>query len=350
MSNRKFRVGIIGAGGIFRWAHAGGWKNLPDTEMVAICDINEETAASAAKEYGIPKVFTDYRDLLKLDLDAVDILTPNRVHTPAVIAALNAGKHVLCEKPLAVTTKEVREMGELADKKKLKLMTAQHFRFASSTIAAKNWADAGGLGDVYHARVRAMRRAWLPVAPGFIDEKLSGGGPCMDIGVHALDSCMWVMNFPNPVRVSGTAKVNFAKGDKIPGMWGEWDRKLYSVEDFAAGFVHFDNGATMTLEAAWMGHQAENEDMAFQIFGTNGGIKWPSCEYATVINRTFANGTLTPPQRVERPHWEEIKAFTECVTRNKPSPVPWRETIKVIAILEAIYESQKKGKEVAVKL
>jgi predicted dehydrogenase len=350
MSHRKFRVGIIGAGGIFRYAHAAGWKNVPDAQMVAVCDVNENTAINAAKEYNIPNVFTDYRDLLKLDLDAVDILTPNRVHTPAVLASLNAGKHVLCEKPLAVTTREVRQMGELADRKKLLLMTAQHFRFASSTIAAKNWADAGSLGKPYHARVRAMRRAWLPIAPGFIDKKLSGGGPCMDIGVHALDSCMWVMNFPTPVRVSGASKVNFAKGDKIPGMWGEWDRARYSVEDFAAGFVHFDNGATMTLEAAWLGHQSENEEISFQIFGTNGSIKWPSCEYATVINRTFAQGTLTAPRRVEHPHWEEIKAFYDCATHNKPSPVPWRETIKVIGILEAIYQSQKKGREVAVKL
>ena len=95
-------------------------------------------------------------------------------------------------------------MGRLADKKKLKLMTAQHQRFTSSAMAIHKWAEAGHLGEVYHARVRAMRRAWLPGRPGFIDRKLSGGGPCMDIGVHALDCAMWIMGFPKPVRVSGT--------------------------------------------------------------------------------------------------------------------------------------------------
>jgi len=109
--------------------------------------------------------------------------------------------------------------------RKLKLMTAQHQRFTASARAIKSWADAGNLGKVYHARVRAMRRAWLPVRPGFISKKLSGGGPCMDIGVHALDCCLWMMGFPKPVRVTGTAKVNFAKGHKIPGLWGEWDRE-----------------------------------------------------------------------------------------------------------------------------
>lgn len=347
---RKFRVGIIGAGGIARWAHLGGWKAIPDAEVVAIADIDEARAQSVAKENNIPNAFKDYRDLVKLDLDAVDVCTPNRVHTPAVLAALQTGKHVLCEKPLAVTTKEVRQMGALADRKKLKLMTAQHQRFTNSARAIHGWAKAGNLGDVYHARVRAMRRAWLPTAPGFIDDKLSGGGPCMDIGVHALDLCLWLMGFPKPVRVSGTAKVNFANGNKIPGMWGEWDRKRFSVEDFAAGFVHFDNGATMTLEAAWLGHQTENEDMSCQVFGMTGGVKWPSAEFATVTGGSFAQGTVTIPVGTDKPHHAEIKAFHDCVVNRKPSPVPWQETIRVIGILEAIYQSQQRGREVKVEL
>ncbi|MCG3148527.1 MAG: Inositol 2-dehydrogenase/D-chiro-inositol 3-dehydrogenase [Verrucomicrobiae bacterium] len=350
MKHSKFRVGVIGTGGIFRGAHVHGWKAIPDAQIVAVADINADRAASLAKEMDIPQVFTDYRELVKLDLDAVDVCTPNGVHTPAVLAALNAGMHVVCEKPLATTTKDVRLMGELADKKKLVLMTAQHQRWTASALAIKRWAEAGNLGDVYHARVRAMRRAWLPIAPGFIDKKLSGGGPCMDIGVHALDAALWVMGFPKPVRVTGTAKVNFAQTDKIPGMWGEWDRKMYSVEDFAAGFVHFDNGATMTLESAWLGHQTENEDMSFQLFGMNGGVKWPSGEFATVANRTFVQGNLTWPTRIDRPHTEEILAFYDSVVNRKPTPVPWTETIKVIAILEAIYKSQATGREVALKL
>lgn len=350
MNKSKFKVGIIGTGGIFRAAHVHGWKAIPEAEIVAVADVNADRAASLAKELNIQHVFTDFRDLVKLDLDAVDVCTPNGVHHSAVMAALRAGKHVVCEKPLATTTKEVRQMGELADKLKLVLMTAQHQRWTASTMAIKQWADAGNLGDVYHARVRAMRRAWLPVSPGFIDQKLSGGGPCMDIGVHALDAALWIMGFPKPVRVTGTAKVNFAQTHKIPGMWGEWDRKLFSVEDFAAGFVHFENGATMTLEAAWLGHQQENEDMSFQLFGMNGGVKWPSGEFAGVVNRTFTQGTLTWPTRVERPHTEEIKSFYHCVTHRQSTPVPWTETIKVIAILEAIYKSQQTGREVAIKL
>jgi predicted dehydrogenase len=350
MSGRKFRVGIIGTGGIFKAAHLHGWQALPDVEIVALADINLDRARALAQELNVQHVFSDFRDLVKLDLDAVDICTPNNVHTPAVLAALHSGKHVLCEKPLAVSTQEVRQMGVLADKKKLKLMTAQHQRFTASGQAVKSWAKAGNLGPVYHARVRAMRRNLLPVAPGFINKKLAGGGPCMDIGVHALDAALWIMGFPGPVRVTGTTKVNFAKGNMIPGAWGEWDRKMFSVEDFAAGFVHFDNGATLTLEAAWLGHQQEGEDLSFQLYGREGGVKWPSGEFATVKGRSLMHGTLTWPRRVERPHADEIIAFHDSVVNHKPSPVPWTETIKVIAILEAIYQSGRTGKEVAVKI
>src|SRR5688500_9975636 len=121
MTTNQFKVGIVGAGGIARAVHLPGWKNLPNVTVVAVADINKAAAQSMALEHNIPHVYTDFNDLMKLDIDAVDICTPNRVHTPAVLAALEAGKHVICEKPLAVTTAEVRQMGQLADRKKLKL-------------------------------------------------------------------------------------------------------------------------------------------------------------------------------------------------------------------------------------
>jgi predicted dehydrogenase len=381
MAHPHFRVGIIGAGGIAKGVHAPGWQSLPNVSVVAVADINKPSASALAMEFTVPHVFTDYNELLKMDLDCVDICTPNMVHVPAVRAALEAGKHVICEKPLAVSSRDVRELGELADRKGLKLMTAQHHRFGSAARAAKQWADAGHLGPVYHARVKAMRRATLPVSPGFIDSSLSGGGPCMDIGVHALDLCLWLMGFPDPKRVSGTTRVNFAMGSGIPGMWGEWDRGQFSVEDFAAGFIHFGGpvgkpiagrdaagpgtagepgngaaggpgtgssgpGATMTLETAWLGHQVETEDMSCQLFGLNGGVKWPAGEFAAVQAGIFTQGTLTLPMQVEKPHYEELRAFRDCIVEGKPSPVPWRETHKVIAILEAIYTSQKEGREI----
>ena len=346
MSTRKFRLGIIGAGGIAQGAHMPGWKSLPDVEIVGVADMHRPTAEKAAELAGGAQVFSDATELLALGLDAVDVCTPNRAHTASVIAALEAGCHVLCEKPLATSTDEIRAMGLAAEKAGRVLCTVQNNRYRSETQIIHKWAKAGNLGAVYHARVRAMRRALLPTRPGFIDAELSGGGPCMDIGVHALDAALWVMDFPKPVRVTGVSRVNFAHGHKIPGKWGDWDRSRFSVEDFAAGFVHFENGATMTIEAAWLGHQKEDEDFSFQLFGTEAGVHWPSGEFESVANGVFVDGKLSPHERVENTHREQIAAFYRACVAGGPSPVPWTESIQVIAILEAIYASQRTGREI----
>jgi predicted dehydrogenase len=348
---KKLKIGLIGAGGIVRGAHLNpGWLQVPDCEVAAVCDIHRPTAEKLAGDFGIPQVFTDYRELLKLkEIDAVDISTPNRIHTPAVLASFAAGKHVLCEKPLAVSVAEIWQMEAAARKAKKLLMTAQHQRFRGESIAIKKWAEAGNLGGVYHARVNATRRNWLPVNPGFIDPKLSGGGPCMDIGVHALDTAMWVMDFPKPVRVSGRAAVNFAKGYEIPGGWGEWDRKLFGVEDFAAGFVHFENGATMTLEASWLQHQG-GEDFSFTLLGKKAGVQWPEGRFYTSSNRVLVDGKILPEAGLPPPHTGEIQAFAKAVREGQKSPVPVEQTLYVIAILEGIMQSSRLGREVKLKL
>ncbi len=346
-SSKKLKIGLIGAGGIVRGAHLKpGWLAVPDCEIVAVCDVNRATAQKLADDFQIPHVFTDYRDLVALEeIDAVDICTPNCVHTPAVLAAFQAGKHVLCEKPLAVTTKEILAMQAASKKAGKLLMTAQHCRFSDIAQAIKAWVDTGALGEVYHTRVNATRRNHLPTSPGFIDPKLSGGGPCMDIGVHALDTAMWLMDFPRPVRVSGRALTNFAKGHELPGAWGEWDRTLFGVEDFASGYVHFENGATLALEASWLQHQ-EKEDWNAVLLGKKASVKWPTGEFYTAVNRSLIDGRILPKPGVQPAHTEEIVAFADAIRNNKPSPVPVEQTLRVIAILEGIMKSSATNKEI----
>lgn len=345
--NKKLKVGIIGTGGIVRFAHLNpGWLAVPDVEIVAACDVNETAARKLAEDFKIPHVFTDFREMLKMEeIDAVDICTPNKVHPPAVIAALEAGKHVLCEKPLAVSTDEILQMRAALQKTDRILMTAQHFRFHENAVAIKAWVDTGALGEVYHSRVNATRRNWLPISPGFIDPNLSGGGPCMDIGVHALDTALWLMNFPKPVRVSGRAHTNFAKGYDIPGGWGEWDRTLFGVEDFASGYVHFSNGSTMALEASWLQHQ-EKEDFSATLLGKKSSVQWPSGQFHSVANRTLIDGKLLPHPGRKPAHTEEIIAFANAIRSGKPSPVPIEQTLYVIAILEGIMQSSQMNREV----
>jgi len=345
--SKTLRVGLIGTGSIVRYAHLNpGWLAVPDVEIVAACDIYEPTVRQLAEDYKIPHVFTDFRDLLALKtIDVVDICTPNKVHTPAVMAALEAGKHVLCEKPLAVSTAEILAMREALRKSDRLLMTAQHQRFSEISVAIKAWVDTGALGEVYHARVNATRRNWLPINPGFIDPTLSGGGPCMDIGVHALDTALWLMDFPKPVRVSGRTHTNFAKGHEIPGGWGEWNRTLFGVEDFASGYIHFSNGSTIALEASWLQHQ-EKEDFSATLLGRKAGITWPSGQFHSVANRTLIDGKILPHAGRKPAHTEEILAFAAAIRGGKPSPVPIEQTINVIAILEAIMQSSQLNREV----
>lgn len=347
MSTPSFRVGIIGGGGIARGAHLPAWQARPGVEIVGVVDPVEASANETAALVGAA-AFTEVGPLLDLGLDAVDICTPNRTHAPLALAALAAGCHVLCEKPLATTTAEVRTMGEAADAAGKILCTMQNHRSRGETLALRAWRQAGHLGEVYHARVRAMRRALLPPRAGFINPELSGGGPCLDIGVHALDAAMWVMGFPQPVRVSGVTKVNFAHGHKIPGAWGEWDRAAFGVEDFAAGFVHFENGATLTLETSWLGHQRMKEDFSFELFGTEAGIQWPSGEFATVQAGQFVEGQLTSAQPATKGHADQIAQFHHACVTGGGSPVPWTESIQVIAILESIYASQQAGREIEI--
>jgi len=241
-------------------------------------------------------------------------------------------------------------MAALAKKKRRKLMTAQHMRFTGIGRAMKKFVDAGELGEPYHAVVHALRRNLLPAWGVFIDQKFSGGGPCMDVGVHVLDLCMWLMGCPKPVRVSGSAKVNFAKGHDIPGAWGEWDRKRFSVEDWASGFAVFENGATLSLESSWLGHHAAKADMSCQIYGKRATLAYPSGQYAAHRNGAFVSGTIEPAKEKTKAHSAEIAAFFDCIVNNKPSPVPVEETIRVIAILDGIYQSEKLGREVRVRL
>lgn len=349
MSKRRLRVGFIGAGARARGALLEGWQKIKEAEVVGVADISRPAAEAFAARAGGIACHTDPRELLGQGLDAVVVSTPSALHTEMVLASLAAGCHVLCEKPLATSTQDIRRIGEAVTHSGRLLMTAQHFRFEPKLLAAKRWAETGALGTVYHSKVQALRRAQLPPRPSFLDPKTSGGGPCMDIGVHMLDAALWMLGFPRPVRVTGTTRTNFAKGHTIPGLWGEWDREKFAVEDFAAGFVTFEDGTTLTLECSWLGHQESiQERMHWELMGTGASLEWPELRFATTRNRVFEQGTIAPALKGTPAHEAEVRAFADCVLEGTPSLVPWQESLKVIAILEAIYRSAREGCEVEI--
>jgi predicted dehydrogenase len=346
---------LIGAGGI-SGVHVQGWSKLnPDCAIAAIADPVEASRKRRAEEAKVAStnLFADYRQMLKeVPLDAVDICTPNMVHAPAAVAALQAGCHVLCEKPLAATPADIRRIIAARDKARKLVMTAQHQRFGAGAQRLKALIDTGALGDVYYARSHFLRRRFIPAwgngGAGFIDKKLSGGGPCIDIGVHILDLTLHFMGHPEPVSVSGTTPCKLGKRKDIRGWWGEWDRDRMTVEDFAAGFVRFKNGATLSLECSWLLNCKETEYQRIWLFGTEAGAEWPEL---TIHGEKAGSTTDTQLKFADDKiggHIKEIAAFAQAVLQRQPSPVPSEQSLNVQRILDGLYRSYSQGKEVKV--
>ena len=348
---KKLNVGVIGVGGIAR-THMPGWTASEHSEVIAGSDVNGEVLKTWGQTHGVTTLSTDPADLFRNpDIDIIDVSVPNMYHAQLSIAALEAGKHVICEKPLAPTPDEIRQMIAARDRSGKLLMTAQHFRFSGVSRAVKAEIERGVLGDVYHARSWMLRRNGFIPTPSFIAKKHSGGGPCIDIGVHILDLTLWLMGNPTPVAVSGVAKAPLAHQ---PGAFSAWSGSPipegFDVEDFAAAFVRFDNGATLVLEVSWLlHHDIAGEDMQMWLYGTEGGCHWPSALFLHSNNETRQqyNRTLKLTRDVMEPHAFECVEFARAIAEDAPSPVPAEQSLQVLSILDGIYRSQREGREVS---
>jgi len=345
----KLKVGVIGVGGIAK-AHMPGWLDNPNAEVVAGCDVAESALSKWGETYSVTKLTTKTDDLLSdAGIDIIDICTPNNYHAPLAIAAMKAGKHVLCEKPLAPNPTLIRDMIAARDATGKMLMTAQHFRFSGVAKAMKAEIDTGVLGDIYHARSWMLRRAAAPTRPGFILKEHATGGACIDIGVHILDLTLWFMGNPKPVSVTGVSRTELAHKPGAFSIWGGAIPQEMNVEEFASAFVRFDNGATLILEVSWLlHHDTEGEDMQMWLYGTGGGGHWPKCEiyesnYAT---QQLTNRTLKLTKDIRPAHAQECIEFAAAIVEGKPSPVPAEQSLQVLTILDGVYRSQEAGGEV----
>ena len=348
------KVGVIGVGGIAR-THMPGWAASEHAEVIAGADLSQEALDKWGKTHNVRQLTTSSAELINNpDIDIIDICTPNNYHAPLAIAALEAGKHVLCEKPLAPTPQAVQKMIDARDASGKMLMTAQHHRFSGVSRALKAEIDAGELGEIYHARSWYLRRAFTPVTSGFVTKKHSAGGACIDIGVHILDQTLWFMGNPKPVTVSGTSRTELAH---LPGaftIWGDRpvDSSIYDVEEFASAFVRFENGATLILEVSWLLHhnvtEGKIEDMQLWLYGKNGGAEWPKCEIyqSNYKTRQHYNRRLLRTDNIRPPHAQECVEFAKAIVDGAPSPVPAEQSMQVMTILDAIYKSQEAGREI----
>jgi predicted dehydrogenase len=349
--SKKLKIGIIGSGGIAQACHMPGYASMPDLcEMVAVCDINPDTADHAAGKFGISRTYTDYRDLLAdPDIDAVSVATPNAYHLEPTVAALHAGKHVLCEKPLAMNAEEGKRMCKTAQDAGKILQVGLQLRFSGPAVFLKQYIDAGHMGDIYYARAQALRRRGVPGWGVFIDKEKQGGGPLIDIGVHILDLTLTMMGYPKPVSASGKTWDTLGKNPDLYNAWGNYDRSKFTVEDFAVGMIKFENGAVVVLESSFMANLDGNPYQT-QLFGTKAGaLVKPfgdeSLKIYTEQDKQLFNLEPANIPKIDEPHVAEVKAFIDSILNNKPSVVPGEQGLILNAIFDALYKSSETGSE-----
>jgi len=360
MKNGKLKIGIIGCGGIANQKHLPALKEASELcEMIAFCDLVEERAVEAAKEYGAAdaKVYDDYRKLLEDEsIDVVHVLTPNVSHCPITVAAFEAGKHVMCEKPMADTTEAAQLMINAWKKSGKKFTIGYQNRFKPEVQSLHNSCEKEELGNIYYARASAVRRRAVPTWGVFQDKAQQGGGPLIDIGTHALDLTLWMMNNYQPLSVSGTAFYKMA--DQTQGnMFGPWDPKTFDVEDSAFGMIKMKNGATIYLEASWILNVTAPKEIGITLCGTKAGVEMDVIKRELIYNKEHS-GILTEEHlsagstinyfgsRLNSPGSVEARQWLLAVINDTQPLVNPEQAFVVTKILDGIYKSARIGKEV----
>lgn len=353
-----YRIGIIGCGGIANGKHLPSLSKLNNVELVAFCDIVTERAEEAARKYGNAeaKVYSDYTELLADGtIDIVHVLTPNISHAEISIAALEAGKHVMCEKPMAKTAEEAKAMVEAAKRTGKKLTIGYNNRFREDSLYLKKLCEEGELGHIYMAKAHAIRRRAVPTWGVFLDEEKQGGGPLIDIGTHALDLTLWMMDNYKPKVVLGTTYHELAKRENAANAWGPWDPKQFNVEDSAFGMIVMENGATIMLESSWALNSLEVDEAKCSLSGTEAGadMKNGLRINGEKFGRLYTNevelssgGVAFYEGREESAPDLEMRKWIEAIEEDKDPVVTPEQAYVVSRILEALYESARTGQAV----
>lgn len=348
----KIKVGVIGVGGI-SVCHIDAYRKNPDVELVAFCDINPERLAYMADRYGIEKTFTDVHDLVALpEIDAVSVCTWNSAHAPCAIAALEAGKHVLCEKPMATSAEEARVMQAAAEKAGKLLMIGFVRRFGNDCAVLQDFIDHGDIGDIYYAKATYLRRNGNP-GGWFGDKSRSAGGPLIDLGVHVIDLTRYLLGNPRPISVYGATFQKLFDRPDIKSAKGytsvsKSDRDICDVEDLATAMIRFDNGAVLQVEASFS-LNIDKDQGSIELFGTKAGARLdPELTLFTETNGYLSDIRLADSTALnfDGLFQKEIDHYVACVRDGIPCRAPAADGIEIMRILDAVYESARTAHEV----
>ncbi|MDR0426376.1 MAG: Gfo/Idh/MocA family oxidoreductase [Clostridiales bacterium] len=353
----KLKAAFIGCGGIAKGKHLPAQARNKDVELYAFCDILPERAAEAKAGFGTEnsRTYADYRELLRdKAIDVVFVLTPNNMHCEITVAALNAGKHVMCEKPMAMNYAEAQKMLEARDRSGKLLTIGYQNRYRSDSLYLKKLTAKKQLGDVYYAEAVAIRRRAVPTWGVFIDEEKQGGGPLIDIGTHALDLTLFMMDNYQPAYCLGQTFHKLNKQTETGNIWGDWDTKAFTAEDSAFGFVVMKNGAVVYLKSSWALNYVDEIEAVTTLCGDKGG--------ADMLDGLRINTVLEGSKAVIKPDLKagavdffdgegggkpedlEARTFTNAVLGKGKLYVTADQAAVVTQILEGIYLSAKSGK------
>ena len=356
---RTVKVGIIGCGGIGQNKHMPSLSKIENVQIVAFCDLIEERAQMCKEKFGTPDAFvcTDYKELLAIeDIEVVHVLTPNREHAQITVDALYAGKHVMCEKPMAKTAEGARQMVAAAKATGKKLAIGYQHRMKAEARYAKEYIESGAVGEIYYANCLATRRRGTPNWGVFLDAEAQGGGPIIDIATHSLDLTLYLMNNYEPEMVVGKTH-KALEHPEAGNIWGDNGVSTTPLEEAACAFIRMKNGATIMLETSW----ALNTDEPIQegscvLCGSKAGISLKNNELrinkvelgrqvVTKVDCSAGGVAFYDGARVS-PADAEARAWIDAIVNDTEQIVKPEQACVVSEILEAIFVSSETGKPV----
>uniref|UniRef100_UPI00404983C2 Gfo/Idh/MocA family protein n=1 Tax=Cephaloticoccus sp. TaxID=1985742 RepID=UPI00404983C2 len=346
-----FNVAVIGAGAIGH-DHIRSFQQHPAARVVALAEISPERGREAADAYNIPELVTDYRTLLtRADIDVVSIALPNFLHAFVALDALRAGKNVMVDKPMATNARDAAKVVAAARKSRRLLMVGQNQRFTPEIQTAKQLVTDGVLGEVYHAKTAWTRRRGIPrIGSWFTQTKFAGGGSTYDIGVHALDRCLFLMGEFDAAAVSGQTYSKFGNRGLGDGGWGKSEidpRKPFDVDDLSVALIKLKSGRTVLLETSWAGHLEDDGFNGTQLFGTEAGLLVPPLKLFRPGPNGYITESISPKANLVNPN--RMVHFIDCLLGKAKPYVKPAESLAVQKILDAIYRSAQTGREVRLK-
>ncbi|KIL49853.1 Gfo/Idh/MocA family protein [Jeotgalibacillus soli] len=346
------KIGMIGLGNISTY-HLQPYMAHPHVRVTAFCDLNQSRLEEKGLKFGVSELYTDYRELLeKSDVDAVSICTWNNSHAEIAIAALEAGKHVLVEKPLSMNVEEAEAIEEAVRRTGKLLQVGFVRRYGDNTAILKTFLDAGDLGEIYYAKASCIRRLGNP-GGWFADKSRSGGGPLIDLGVHMIDVCWYLMGRPKPVSVTGSVYHRLGNRSNIKNLSfyqaADYDPTINEVEDLASAIIKFENGASLFVDVSFTLHAVKDE-ISVKIYGNKGGAEIePELAIVSEKHNTIVNVSPQIDQLsfdFEKAFSNEVAAFVAACRGEGEILSPVEDGVTVMKMLEAVYQSAENGSEI----